>query len=444
MAEILDAWRALLRSKPAKIVLADAENGERYSIQELDTIAEGLLDRYPALRDAEGRVLAFHFTSRVDWLAAYLAGLKVGAVLLPVELSGAGELGHKQFEGLGVGYVLSDAGLEVLPDAGLHPGQHLIKLTSGTTGAPKPLYFSEAGMYADGDQVMRSMDIRPDDRNYAILPLGHSYGLGNLVVPLLIAGTPIVLASAPFPQVMAEEISRYQCTVLPLVPTLVQSLAQSEIDPQALGSLRTVISAGSLLSPEVAQAFYERFGVMVHNFYGSSETGGICYDTDGEATLNGGGVGQAMADVRVRVDEAGGIFVQSAAVCQALAGDEGFQMSDFGEWGTDGSLRLVGRKADFVKIGGKRVSLSEVEQALCRLEGVEDAYVSQRPTRRGQPRLLALVVSSQTTDCIREALRRELPDWKLPKRFYTADTIPYTSRGKKDRKRLEQLLDAIR
>ena len=54
-----------------------------------------------------------------------------------------------------------------------------------------------------------------------------------------------------------------------------------------------MISAGAVLPPAVAQAFFERFGVKIHNFYGSSETGGICYDRTGSASLSGRSVSLA-------------------------------------------------------------------------------------------------------------------------------------------------------
>ena len=61
-----------------------------------------------------------------------------------------------------------------------------------------------------------------------------------------------------------------------------------------------MISAGAPLSAEVAQQFYRRYGIKIHNFYGSSETGGICYDRTGNATLSGRSVGKPLSGVMVR------------------------------------------------------------------------------------------------------------------------------------------------
>ena len=69
-----------------------------------------------------------------------------------------------------------------------------IKLTSGTTGELKPILCSASNLVADGKQIIRTMGIRPADRNLAVIPLGHSYGLGNLVMPLLLQGTSVACA----------------------------------------------------------------------------------------------------------------------------------------------------------------------------------------------------------------------------------------------------------
>ncbi len=80
----------------------------------------------------------------------------------------------------------------------------LVKLTSGSTATPRALPFTDAQMLADERQVFATTDIRATDLNLAVIPLGHSSGLGNLVVPLLAHLAPWkiprhLLAVATFP-----------------------------------------------------------------------------------------------------------------------------------------------------------------------------------------------------------------------------------------------------
>ena len=76
----------------------------------------------------------------------------------------------------------------------------LIKMTSGSSGSPKGLPVTHAKMIADGRNICTTMgNIRPGDRNLAVIPLGYSYGLGNLVIPLIADGVQVICASSSLP-----------------------------------------------------------------------------------------------------------------------------------------------------------------------------------------------------------------------------------------------------
>jgi len=280
---------------------------------------------------------------------------------------------------------------------------------------------------------MESMGIHEETVNYGIIPLGHSYGLGNLLMPLLLKGVRIVFGSAPFPQIVADEIERYQCTFFAAVPPLIKALSKSELAPGQLSSLNRVISAGSRLSPEVAQAFTAGFAIKVHNFYGSSETGGICFDPDGASTLDGSSVGLPMSGVSLEIRE-GRVHVYSLAVSHTMYPDGWVPVSDFGRIDSRGHLCLEGRESDLVKIAGKRLYLSEVERALVQIDGVVDAMVLTKASRRGEDRLYAVYQGELSPDSVRAELQTRLVDWKVPRVCQQMVQIPYTSRGKKDRK----------
>ena len=152
-------------------------------------------------------------------------------------------------------------------------------------------------MEADGRQICTSMGIGPDDANLAAIPLGYSYGLGSLVIPLITQGTRVVCISSALPHAIAADASRFGPTVFPAVPPLLRALVESDVPRRPFASVRVVISAGSPLAPDVARSFADKFGVRVHGFYGSSETGGIAFDATGEATLEGRSVGTPLGGV---------------------------------------------------------------------------------------------------------------------------------------------------
>jgi len=437
-----DNWQQVLASRGDSVALTDAESGEVWSFHALDHRAVEWLATHAPLPDAIGKVWCLALTDRVEWMAVFLAAIKAGAVVLPLEPAAIDTL-RNQALAQGAEFLIDDSGVHLLGMGSARPGFFLIKLTSGTTGAAKALPFIELEMLADGAQIMRSMSISAQDRNYAIIPLGHSYGLGNLVMPFFMAGVPIVLASSPYPQVMVEELTQFPCTVLPLVPPLVKALSMVSLESKPLPGLRLVISAGSALATKVAQDFNENVGLPVHNFYGSSETGGICFDRTGVLPKVAGAVGTAMDGVKLSIGEDQSIQVQSKAVCHAAYHDGICTLHDFGQLDEAGTLHLVGRHADIVKIAGRRVSLSEIELALCALDGVSDAYVSSRVGRSGELRCVALFLGSAESDAVKaNLLLTTLPDWKRPKTLRKVDHILYNARGKIDRKAMEQTVDA--
>lgn len=249
-------------------------------------------------------------------------------------------------------------------------------------------------------------------------------------MPLILQGTAVVCAATYLPRQIVDWIAHYRVTVFPGVPALFRILAT--LPPgTAMAGLRTAISAGAMLSPETVQAFQARFGVKIHNFYGSSETGGISYDRTGTASLSGRSVGKPLHGVKVTV-RAGRIMVASGAVA-APAGK--WLLPDRGEWNKQGELVLLGRVGQGANIGGKKVHPLEIERVLRALPGVSDAHVWIEH-RQGRDLLAAAVETRLTREKIEHALAAKLSAWKMPKHLVVAVELPRTARGKLDVARL--------
>ena len=152
----------------------------------------------------------------------------------------------------------------------------LLKLTSGTTAEPRAIRFTAAQLLADCDNVCDTMGLREDDRNYGVISFAHSYGFSNLITPLLCRGIPLVAASDVMPHALVDGFASSGATVFPGVPAIFRTLAEV---PAAGNALRLCISAGARLAKDVAGKFFESWGRKIHSFYGASECGGICYDS---------------------------------------------------------------------------------------------------------------------------------------------------------------------
>jgi acyl-coenzyme A synthetase/AMP-(fatty) acid ligase len=245
-------------------------------------------------------------------------------------------------------------------------------------------------------------------------------------MPLILQGTSVVCAAQFVPRQLVDWIGLHQVTVFPSVPAIFRVLASMPVESK-LTPLRLAISAGAPLTAEIAQAFHKQHGIKLHNFYGSSETGGICYDRQGDATWEGRSVGTPMTGVSVTA-ERGVIYVTSKAVAKRTGR---WRMPDRGEWNELGELVLLGRSGREVNIGGKKVHPSEIERTLRAMNGVSDALVLV--DKSGERDILHAAVETQLSAAeIQRSLAVKLPEWKLPKRYLIKPELPRTARGKID------------
>ncbi|HMF95586.1 MAG TPA: class I adenylate-forming enzyme family protein [Vicinamibacterales bacterium] len=334
-----------------------------------------------------------------------------------------------------------------------YAGLAMLKLTSGSSGSPKATRTTEAQLVADCSHIVEAMDIRSDDVQIAAIPLSHSYGLGNLLLPLLLQGTACVLRESFVPQLLADDARRSGARVFPGVPFMFEYFVDN---PPADGwppRLQRLISAGAPLAPATVRAFRDRFGIKIHSFYGSSETGGIAFDSDDDVG-DSGAVGHPLPGVAVTIRNSR-VHVRSDAVSSGYVDgpgdgfvDGGFMTADCGEWDAQGRLRLRGRVSSFVNVAGRKVQPGEVEAVLRTMPGVADARVVAAPDpRRGQQIVACIVVATAgapaiTTLSVRRYCAARLAPYKIPRAIVFIDRIPLTARGKTDRDALDAAVRA--
>lgn len=439
---LLSAWAGTLRRHGGERAVVQAANGATVTFRELEARATAWQRLHvPEPARLAGRAVVYAAPNGIGWWEIFLGLLKAGAVAVPLDAAEP-PVGQLRIAGAlraagwwnGTG-IVSLAGARRYRD----PAVCLIKLTSGTTGQPRALVFTAAQLLADGRQVTATMGIGRRDLNYALIPLGHSYGLGNLTVPLLAQGVPLVCGSAALPHAIAADFARWQPTVFPGVPAMWRALAASDL---RLDSLRLGISAGAPLPPEVARDFAARFGRRLHSFYGASETGGITYDRTGAATIEGG-AGRALRGVKLTGRSGARLEVSSAAV---LTHGNRRHTGKLGAWlmpdrvtlTARGDVTLLGRRGTTVKIAGRRVNLTEVSAQLRRLPGVREAWAGV--SAGNEPVLGAVVATGRTVAELRTALHLDTAAWKVPKKLLVVAALPVTARGKIDTRALQAMV----
>ncbi|MCC5806219.1 MAG: acyl--CoA ligase [Opitutales bacterium] len=438
-------WKSTVARRADATAVTDARARELWSYTQLHAEAAARAETMHGLGIRSGHVVVLARENGARWLADFLAAQALGAVAVPVDPQAGRAAAVAAGTSAEAALLIGGDGATTMEGTRRHRGELcLIKTTSGSTGVPRLYYFTDAQMLADARQIVRGMDLHPDDVNYAVIPLGHSYGLGNLVFPLIAHGISLVIGRGFFPADILNDLREHRPTVFPAVPPLLRVLSETECPgPPAL---RKVISAGGKLDSAVRDRFRAKLNVPVHNFYGSTETGGICYTRRIPQPGEPATVGEPLPGVRVTINRRGAVTVTGAAVYtrgnRRRDGGHGVvTMSDLGSFNPRGELVLGGRTDREVKVAGRRLRLAEIESAALRESGVDECFAHALSADGADSRIGIVAAGRTGPEILRKALAAALPPWARPRRIVVVPEMPLTARGKWCRASLLRLLD---
>jgi acyl-CoA synthetase (AMP-forming)/AMP-acid ligase II len=459
-SSMLRRFLSLAAAAPAHPALVDGQSGLVITRGDLLARAGELGAEWTAAGLRLGDVVAVQLSNSSELVAALLAALQLGLVMALIdrdasETEVATILSHFAIKGLlyRPDRASSRAAISirsVISPPALAPNARLIKLTSGSTGMPKAIVCTEENLIADCENICATMGITPSDVNLGAIPFSHSYGFSNLVTPLLLQGTAVVMSNDYLPLSLLALANRYHCTVAPLIPMVFDHLTNLPKSDGDFRSVRTFISAGAPLMPATSRRFRERFGVDVHTFYGCSECGGIAYDRSGGA-VERGTVGSPLEGVRTEVDgRSQRMAVRSDSVALGYLHDattfhpfeqRRFVTDDFVSIDAASEISISGRSGDLINTAGKKVNPREVEQVILQIDGVRQAKVYGEPAgARGEVVAAAVVASPDVTrDQVRQFCRARLSLHKVPRIVKLIESIPVDERGKVKRAALALL-----
>ncbi|MET1002351.1 MAG: fatty acid--CoA ligase family protein [Acidimicrobiia bacterium] len=305
-------------------------------------------------------------------------------------------------------------------------GTAAIVVTSGTTGEPKGVELTRAGMEVMGRSYTAGLDAGPGDRWLACLPLHHVASLGVLARAYVTGLAWTVHDGFDIERVAASPRAE-GTTMVSVVPTTLRRLLDAGAP---MHEYRRVIVGGAPI-PEALRTRAESRGVVVVDAYGMTEAwGGWALD----------GIPIAGAEGAVAPD--GEVLVRGAIVmrgyrldieqtAEVLEDDGWLHTGDIGEI-VDGRVRVTDRKRDIVITGGVNVSPTEVENVLGHYPGVADVCIIGVPDEEWGERVVAYVVSDDapTVADLRAFARQQLSAAKLPREVRVVSEIPRSGSGK--------------
>ncbi len=325
---------------------------------------------------------------------------------------------------------------------GIPAGIAHVKLTSGTTGDPRLVLFTEPQLEADADNINKSMQLTDFGSNIGVISLVHSYGFSSLILPLLLHGIPLIIGESPLPESLNHAFSQaIGQVILPGVPAMWSAWHKSAILENL--PIGLAVSAGAPLSVDLEKEILLSSGLKVHNFYGSSECGGIAYDSSEISRENTEVVGHPLDGVHVDYCEDGRLIVRSSATAEGywpkdLSGSLGngaFYTADLAQCDSEtGAIKIIGRTSEIINVAGRKLSPIEVEEVLMGIEGVELGVVFGIPSA-DENRVEDIVACFSAKNQIdhknlAREMRKKLLPWKVPKIFWQRNGLNISNRGK--------------
>ena len=465
---------------------ADTPAGEThsYTFGDLEVrsnrVAQVLADR----GIARGSRLAFLLPNRVAIIDLWLACVKLGAIVVPINvLYQSREIAHIVGDAEPVAVVTTAdrvdnfaSGVEtwdvedldrdaraltavfarpaIVHDTVCHADTPLaLVYTSGTTGASKGAILTHGNFAANALVLTAAWAMNATDRLLNTLPLFHVHGLGNALHCWLLSGCHMKLVTRFEAARAAEWFTAYRPTVFFGVPTMYIRLLELDATvAREIGSHARLFVCGSAPLPaHVLEAFRERFGHVILERYGMTETlMNVSNPYVGERRAGTVGLPLSLTCVRIVGDDgvdvsdgaSGELWVRGPNVCagywnrpDAIANafvDGWFRTGDIGVRAADGYITLEGRRSELIISGGFNIYPREIEELLLEQPGIREAtVVGVRDATRGEVPVAYLVADTAIdTDALTTHLRTQLASFKIPRAFVLVDSLPRTALGK--------------
>lgn len=346
--------------------------------------------------------------------------------------------------------------------------------TSGSAGRPKAVQISHGNVVQLIESAQSIFEFGQDD----VWTLFHSYAFdfsvweiwGSLLTGgrLVIVPSDICRSPVDFLRLLDEE----QVTVLNQTPTVFGHLMQERRQRiHSLCSLKWIIFGGERLDSHHVAGWMSRYGdcqAQLVNMYGITEcTVHATYFrmTQDAASNVTTPIGVKLPRLQIYILDSHGQIVPPGVPGEICLGGDGlsrgywgnpsltaarfvphpfseaggarlFLTGDRGRFTDNGVLEYLGRNDAQVKIRGIRIEPGEIEAALRKVAGVQDALVVRDAQSQGEHRLVAYLVFSGNdrlpVDILQRSLSNWLPQAMIPSSFISIKAIPRTAQGKVD------------
>ena len=344
--------------------------------------------------------------------------------------------------------------------------------TSGTTGKPKGVAISHRSICNHMVWMQNEYEFKDNDVFLQKTPFSFDASIWEFFAPLFI-GAKLVIANKDAhasPDQLIHLIKKHQITILQLVPTMLKELLLTK-GFKAIRSLRHVFSGGEALLSETIKIFFKNnpSHAKLHNLYGPTETTievitATC--TKEDLKTNACRIGKPINNTKLYVldDEmqpvpvgiTGELYVAGEGLASGYLHnpvftkqkfilnpfsdkktDKLYKTGDLVKWQSDGNIEYLGRSDNQLKIRGFRIEMNEIEAHLMKIRAIHQCIVISEPNLDDSMSLSAYLVLEKNYQIsakdIRMILKKRIPEYMIPNRFFLVDKLLITPSGKVDR-----------
>lgn len=438
----------------------------------------------------KGDRVAFFISSRPELIIAYLAVIRLGAVVVPINL---------RYRRLEIGHILTDctprllvtetAQLAILDEVGADKASvealvlaeeftqwqapvdqlqlplvesddlALIIYTSGTTGRSKGAMITHNNVIATVTGLLAAWAWQPQDKLLLCLPLFHTHGLIVGLHCALAAGATVLLRTQFEAKAILTDLLSGEPTLFFAVPTIyVRLVEELRLQPKPdFSHMRLFCSGSAPLAAETFVAFQELTGHTILERYGMTETGmNLSNPYIGERIA--GSVGTPLPGVSMRIVDHKGIDVKAGVEGELLVrgsnvfsaywnapektaasfshdslGQQWFHTGDLARQDPqNGYVTLLGRRHELIISGGFNIYPREIEEMLTTYPGISEAAVIGAPHPEWGEVPIAYLVCTSTIDQddLVRYCRSQLASFKVPRAIHRVEALPRNAMGK--------------
>ena len=350
----------------------------------------------------------------------------------------------------------------------------LILYTSGSTGTPKGVMLSQKALFNSGELVATHFEWDSIDVFLNLGDLHSMSGIRNTCFAPLHAGASFIIANNNERNnalKTIELINNIHVTYIGVAPTVIRQLniLFTEKRKKQLTSLKAILCTGGPLAKDQLKDFYEKYNIPVLNYYGLTETAGICSGHNLKSfNPNDNSIGpKAGAQLTILPDTSfsndkniGELLVKSEnlmigyfnlqAETARVIKDGYFYTGDIVRKREDGCFELLSRKRNIIKnIHSELIYLEEIDQALESHPLIKEASTCAYSKTAEDEKIVAFIVLNENqpnnvTDLIKELknyLINKLGKNRIPWCYYIEKSLPHNSSGKIQRQKLNEKLN---